>query len=468
MAIDTSIYGNLLTAPRSALQYQQDYAAQDDARAQRSMNALLMQEQRAKLADAEMGRQDQAAYRNLLAQHAGKPQAELIPVLEQSGTPLAMTRAQELRKAQVEEARIAAQTEQASAAAAHARAQADDLAAKARLAEHDRAVNEVLSMQSPQDAMRSLQRHAPKMNPAEVQEYSRSLLGISTPEQWQQWQDSMALRLMDAKAREEIRLKRQELQQRKQTDASTLANRPLIADPNNPNNFVPNIPLQQFEKDKAKAGSSNVNVKVDAKLGEGLAKEIGPMMADSLAQANGARQSIDTADQLIKAIDSGKVIAGPGADYRLLFTQIAQATGVGGKDGAEKIANTRAAIQGLAKATLDARGSMKGQGSVSDYEGRVLARAASGEINELTPAEIKLIAQVNKRLAVKQVELHNKRVDKLKANPSTKDLADFYESIQLPPDQPGESAPAAVAKPFADAGKEARYQAWKKAQAGGQ
>ena len=81
MAIDTSIYGNLLAAPRSALQYQQDYAAQDDARAQRQLNALQLQDTRAKLADAELGRQDQAAYRNLLAQHAGKPQSELIPVL---------------------------------------------------------------------------------------------------------------------------------------------------------------------------------------------------------------------------------------------------------------------------------------------------------------------------------------------------------------------------------------------------
>jgi hypothetical protein len=255
MAIDTSIYGNLLAAPRSALQYQQDYAAQDDARAARQLNALQLQDTRAKLADAELGRQDQAAYRNLLAQNAGKPQAELIPVLEQAGTPLAMTRAQELRKAASEEAHRVAQTAQANAAAGHSQAQAADLATKARIAEHDRAVNEVLSMQSPQDAMRSLQQHAPKMAPEEVRQYSQSLMGISTPEQWQQWQDGMALRLMDAKSREEIKLKRQEFQQRKQADASTFANRDLIEDPSRPGQFVPNTPLINAKKQIAQAGA---------------------------------------------------------------------------------------------------------------------------------------------------------------------------------------------------------------------
>lgn len=202
------------------------------------------------------------------------------------------------------------------------------------------------------------------------------------------------------------------------------------------------------KKQLAKSGASNVNVKVDTKLGEGLAKEVGPMVQASYDSALGAQKQIGVADNLIKAVDSEKVMAGPGANLRLRGAQFADVLGIGGKDNAEKIANTRTAIQGLAQSTLAQRAALKGQGSVSDFEGKLIARAASGEIDDMTPSEIKQIAQVNKRLAQQQVQQHRQMTSKLRTHESAKPLVDLFE---IPEDAPAGAPKAASVLDAADA-----------------
>lgn len=180
------------------------------------------------------------------------------------------------------------------------------------------------------------------------------------------------------------------------------------------------------------AQSGATNIKIDNKLGEGLATQVGPMVKASYDAASGAIQQITTADSLIKAVESNKIMTGPGATLRLRGAQIGQALGVGGADTAETIANTRSAIQGLAQSTIAARAALKGQGQVSDFEGRLLERAASGNIDDMTANEIKQIAIVNKRLAEKQIQNHKAFVEKLKAKEATSSVADMFS---LPVDQ---------------------------------
>lgn len=188
-----------------------------------------------------------------------------------------------------------------------------------------------------------------------------------------------------------------------------------------------------YEKAKLLLGEKQVShppgttIKIDNKLGEGLAKEVGPMIADSAQQAQGAQQQISNADSLIKAIDSNKVMAGPGATIRLKGAQIGQMLGVGGKDSAETVTNTRTVIQGLARATVAARSALKGQGQVSDFEGKLLAKAESGDIDDMTTSEIKQIAVVNKRLATQMVERHKTLIRKAKSNKATAAAADFFD-----------------------------------------
>jgi hypothetical protein len=203
-------------------------------------------------------------------------------------------------------------------------------------------------------------------------------------------------------------------------------------DPNKPfyvvdGKIVPNPEYQKYAKELARSGASNVSVKVDNKLGEGLAKEVGPMVADSATMAKGAQQAIANAESIIKAIDSNKVIAGPGATLRLRGAQIGQMLGVTGKDVNETITNTRSLIQGLAQSTVAARSALKGQGQVSDFEGRLLEKAASGNIDDMTVEEIRAVVNVNKRLAQKQLSNHGELIGKLKSRDATSGIADLFD-----------------------------------------
>lgn len=190
--------------------------------------------------------------------------------------------------------------------------------------------------------------------------------------------------------------------------------------------FKPNQPLIGAKLAIAKAGAPTTSVKVENKMGEGLATQVGPMMKESQEVAGAALKQADAANRIIQAVDSNKMYAGTGATIVMPIAQLASTLGVGGKDTAEKIANTRQAMQGLAQLTLQGRQQMKGQGAVTESEGALAQRAISGDIN-MTPAEIRQLANAAKRSADWQMREHQRKVDVMRANPSLNGLTPFYD-----------------------------------------
>jgi hypothetical protein len=174
--------------------------------------------------------------------------------------------------------------------------------------------------------------------------------------------------------------------------------------------------------------STNVNVALD----KGIAAQIGPMLKDAQIQAQGANSQIDAADRVIQAVDTNKVIAGPAASPQLKLAQIGSVLGVTGKDTAETIANTRQAIRGFAELTLQGRKSMRGEGAITESEGKLAERAFSGDIDSLTPAEIKQIANASKRAAEFTLTEYNRKLKTLEKDPATAQLVPFYEVTRMP------------------------------------
>jgi len=206
----------------------------------------------------------------------------------------------------------------------------------------------------------------------------------------------------------------------------------VLADPNKPfsagpNGVVPNAAYQQYELGKAKAGKTDINVKTDIKMNEGIASQVGPMMRDSQVAAAGAVQQIDAANRMIQAVDTNKLFSGPTATLRLKGAQIADAIGIGGKDNAEKIANTRQAVRAMAEMTLQGRKSMRGEGAITESEGKLAERAFSGDIDSLTAAEIKQIAKASKRFAEFQSSEHSRKLEQMKKTPGLEGIVPFYD-----------------------------------------
>lgn len=206
-------------------------------------------------------------------------------------------------------------------------------------------------------------------------------------------------------------------------------NKPFMRDGNG--KVVANAPYQRFELGKARAGAPSVNVRNDIKTGESLAGQIGPMVKESWTAAQGAVQTADAADRVIRAVDSGKIIAGPFANGRLTAAQLGDALGVGGKDSIEKITNTRQAIRGLAEMTLQGRKQMSGQGAITESESKLAERAMSGEIT-MTPSEIKQLANASRRAAKWTYDQHQAQIRNMRQDQNLSGMSRFYDVAPFP------------------------------------
>lgn len=210
-------------------------------------------------------------------------------------------------------------------------------------------------------------------------------------------------------------------------------------DPNQPFSVGPdgqpmaNSAYQAYAMSKAKAGAPNITTKTEVKAAESIAGQVGPILKDSYIAAQGANAQIDAASRVVQAVDTDKMFAGPLASKRLSLAQFGQTLGIGGKDDAEKIANTRQAIRGLAELTLQGRKSMRGEGAITESEGKLAEKAMSGDIDSMTPAELKIVAQSSARVARYNLAEHNRKVEKARANPATAGIAGYFESQPLEP-----------------------------------
>lgn len=191
-------------------------------------------------------------------------------------------------------------------------------------------------------------------------------------------------------------------------------------------------PFSQWLTDQKRAGATNVSTKIENKMGDSLAGQVGPMVKDTYTAAQGAVQQADAASRIIKAVDSGQIIAGPMASGRMKIAQIGQLLGATGKDDADTIARSRDVIRGLSEMTLQGRKQMTGQGAITESEGKLAEKANSGDITDLTPAEIKQLARASARAANFVYQQHADNLTNLQGDPNTAGLAKFYKVRPMP------------------------------------
>lgn len=212
------------------------------------------------------------------------------------------------------------------------------------------------------------------------------------------------------------------------------ANKPFLGIDPATGQPIPNPAYQRYELDKAELGGTRVNVstKVENKASESVAGQVGPILYDSLTSAEGAMRVGDAADRVITAVNSGNVITGPLANARVTMAQVSQMLGVGGKDEAERLANTRTLVRGLAEMTLQGRKEMSGQGAITDRESALAEKATSGDISNLTAQEIVILAQASKRASQYQMEKHRQKVQAAGNLPGMGNITTFYDIPPMP------------------------------------
>ena len=190
--------------------------------------------------------------------------------------------------------------------------------------------------------------------------------------------------------------------------------------------FLKLPPDQQAEFMRLKrAGAANVSATATTSpTGKSLSEPVGKRVETSLVKAEGATSIMETSNSVREALNAGNVIAGPLAGVRIKFAQLLELAGAGDK---EKLVNTRTAIQGLAGLTLESRAELRGQGQITDTETKLLEKARSADVGDMTIPELQQVVNVSQRLASRLYSNHETLLGRMKDDPAAKDSMRYYE-----------------------------------------
>jgi len=199
----------------------------------------------------------------------------------------------------------------------------------------------------------------------------------------------------------------------------------------------------KIAKETTHQPATTVNVDTAAKpFATDLGKGAADILNQSFANAQSANAALANVQAIRQAVDSGKIIMGPGASSQVVLEQLGQRLGVSGANSAERLANTRIAMQSLARQELAAAGQMKGQGQITESERAILRKAESGNIDDFTPAEIRVYLNAIEKTARYRIGVHQQNMQRAQGMPGVKDVLQFYQLPNVPDAAPS-AAPAA-------------------------
>lgn len=179
-------------------------------------------------------------------------------------------------------------------------------------------------------------------------------------------------------------------------------------------------------RDNKRAGASSVNVgmpKIDIKMGDSVAGQVGPMLKDSRTAVHGAVKMFDAASRIEQALASNQVSAGPLTSQVQTVKQFVQKI-AGGND--ENIRQTQQVIRSLAQMAVEARKQLQGQGQVTENEAKAVAKADAGDIDSLTTGELADLVTLTKRAAHFTAKGHQEMLGTMEANEGTRGAVPFY------------------------------------------
>lgn len=202
-----------------------------------------------------------------------------------------------------------------------------------------------------------------------------------------------------------------------------------------------NDELQRLDVAKRRAGATVIDMgsrEMEKEFAKGVVE-------DTRASFNQAKSSVNTinAVQKLRPILSAGVYEGFQAGVPRSVDQFATALGVSGKNTQEKLARTAEAMQKLASLELDAANSMKGQGTITDFERGLIARASGGNLRDFTAVEINALLDSLDKVARAKVESHQQNYEIMSRDPTGKKYSKYYK-IDVPTAPAAPSAPAAT------------------------
>jgi hypothetical protein len=187
--------------------------------------------------------------------------------------------------------------------------------------------------------------------------------------------------------------------------------------------------LDTLEIAKRRAGATVIDMgsrEMEKEFAKGVVE-------DTRASYNQAKSSVNTinAVQKLRPILSAGVYEGFQAGVPRSVDQFATALGVSGKNTQEKLARTAEAMQKLSSLELEAANSMKGQGTITDFERGLIARASGGNLRDFTAVEISALLDGLDKVARAKIQSHQQNYEIMSSDPTGKKYSKYYK-IDVP------------------------------------
>jgi hypothetical protein len=211
----------------------------------------------------------------------------------------------------------------------------------------------------------------------------------------------------------------------------------LTDDANLKQQLDPRLVEQQLKK--ARAGATVIDMG-SREMEKEFAKGVVEDTRASFAQAKSATNSIKTIERLKPVISAG-VYDGVLAGAPRAIDQLSTALGVSGKNTQEKLQRTAVAMQGLASLELTAAEAMRGQGSITENERSLIARAAGGNLRDFTAGEVQALLSSLEKIAQQKIQTHQMNYEVMSEDPVAKKYSKYYK-IETPRITPPASSPA--------------------------
>lgn len=212
----------------------------------------------------------------------------------------------------------------------------------------------------------------------------------------------------------------------------------VIADPNKPfsppttpgGGPIPNLPFQNYEVGKARAGAPSVSVNTEKSYGGTFAGKIAEADVGLRDVAQTAPQIAERANRIKQILAEGNVATGMGAQAKLAIGRALSLAGMGGDDF---VANTETLSANLARNTLDAiKASGLGAGNgFSNADRDFLEKAQGGKV-DLNAATINRLADISHSVAVAGTKRWGQRVKEIPRS-AIEGTGISTESITVPP-----------------------------------
>lgn len=148
-----------------------------------------------------------------------------------------------------------------------------------------------------------------------------------------------------------------------------------------------------IKKQSTHQPATTVNVSADKSYGATVAEQAAKDLAASRDKARAAAQSLQAIDRIGAALDGG-AITGLGASAQTVLTRVGDFFNVGGKDAKEKLAKTAELLQGQASLAVQGAQLLAGQGQITEGERALVNRAAGGDLQSMSPSEIRAFIDV--------------------------------------------------------------------------